>query len=259
MKNELGRSLISGLVITYNEEARIVDCIRSLRQVCDDVVVVDSCSTDKTRELATAAGALVVEQAFLGDGPQRSLGVPLCQHDWILNLDADEVLEPDFVDYLNSTDIAALGVAALENPRRNFIANHSTKRAGQYPDYVVRVFDRRLAGFSNVKVHTRIQTDSRLRVKGHIRHFSYKDYTDLFARAVKYADWAASDLVRQGRRVGMFSAFTHGLTSFLKHYVIKLGFLAGAGGLNIALAKALSSYLKYARAREIQLLERKPD
>ncbi|MDQ8022612.1 MAG: glycosyltransferase family 2 protein [Moraxellaceae bacterium] len=241
---------LSGLVIAFNEELRIVDCIRSLFEVCDDVVVVDSCSTDRTVELAECAGATVLKQSFLGDGPQRNFGIPHCRHDWIINLDADEVLEADFVDFMKRNELDSLAVDAIASRRRNYVGGRTTRLAGQYPDYVVRVFDRRKARFSNVKVHTRIQAARILRTAVHIKHHSYADYADLFARAVKYGAWAADDLAARGVPINRFSGVLHGATSLLKHYVVKMGFLAGADGLNISLAKALSSYLKYAHARE---------
>ncbi|MGL5161094.1 MAG: glycosyltransferase family 2 protein, partial [Plesiomonas shigelloides] len=124
----------SGLVITFNEEKNIQACLASLQQVCDDIVVVDSGSQDRTCELARAAGATVVTSVpFLGDGPQRSHGLPFCRHDWVINLDADERLDDDLVAYLQSTDVSALGVDAIENRRKNYIGQRTTPYAGQYP------------------------------------------------------------------------------------------------------------------------------
>ena len=109
-----GMNKISGLVITFNESRNIVDCIRSLKRVCDDVVVVDSLSADDTVALAEAEGATVIRQPFLGDGPQRTAGLPYCRHDWVLNLDADERLEDDLADWLARTDLDALPADAVE-------------------------------------------------------------------------------------------------------------------------------------------------
>jgi glycosyltransferase involved in cell wall biosynthesis len=243
---------ISGLVITFNESKNIVECLRSLALVCDDIVVVDSNSTDDTAELVRAAGAQVVLQAFLGDGPQRSAGLPHCRHDWVLNLDADERLEDDLVAYLQRTDLAALGVDAVETRRRNFVGQRTTRHGGQYPDYVLRIFNRRQADFSPVVAHTRIQAAKVGRCEAHIRHYSYRDYADIFSRACLYANWMGKELAASKKTVRPWHPALHGCSAFIKHYFVKTGFMAGLDGLTISLGKALASYLKYARALEIR-------
>ncbi|NDV13468.1 glycosyltransferase family 2 protein [Crenobacter caeni] len=241
---------ISGLVISFNEEHNIVDCLRSLKQVCDDVVVVDSCSTDRTVELARAEGATVLIQPFLGDGPQRIHGLPHCRHDWVVNLDADERLEPDLVDWLRRTDLDVLACDVVDSRRRNYIGERTTRFGGQYPDYVSRIFNRTRAAFSPVVAHTRVTGSRHIRIPCHITHYSYRDYADLFARQVKYAKWMADNLAERGKPVSPLSAPLHGFWSFFRHYVVKLGFLAGQDGLAIALGKGVGSYLKYAHAAE---------
>lgn len=243
---------ISGLVITFNESRNIVECLRSLKQVCDDVVVVDSHSTDDTVALAEAEGAHVILQTFLGDGPQRSVGLPHCRHDWVLNLDADERLEDDLVAYLRTTDLASLAADGVETRRRNFVGQRTTRHAGQYPDHVLRIFDRTKADFKPVVAHTRVQARRVVRCDVHIRHYSYRDYADIFTRACLYANWMAKELAAGDRKVAPWHPVLHGTSAFLKHYVVKAGFLAGLDGLTISLGKALASYLKYARALEIR-------
>ena len=247
-----GMNKISGLVITFNESRNIVDCIRSLKRVCDDVVVVDSLSADDTVALAEAEGATVIRQPFLGDGPQRTVGLPHCRHDWVLNLDADERLEDDLADWLARTDLSALPADAVESRRRNYVGNRTTRHAGQYPDYVLRIFNRQRADFKPVVAHSRIQAGRVIRNEGHITHYSYRDYADIFNRACLYANWMAKDLAASSKPVHGWHPMLHGTSAFLKHYVIKTGFLAGLDGLTLSLGKALASYLKYARALEIR-------
>jgi len=241
----------SGLIITYNEAHNIAACIASLAPVCDDIVVVDAGSSDDTVELARRAGATVLVQVpFLGDGPQRSLGLPHCRHDWVINLDADERLEADLVDALKAaTDWR---VDALECRRRNYIGGRFTPYAGQYPDYICRVFNRRHADFAPLKAHSRVQARSTRRIDGHVTHYSYRDYDDLFARANKYSTWQAQEMLAQGKTASLPKAIAHGGVAFLKHYIVKRGFLAGSDGLSISLSKALGSYLKYAKLIELR-------
>ena len=241
----------SGLIITFNEAHNITACIASLAQVCGDIVVVDSGSSDSTVELARGAGATVVVQVpFLGDGPQRSLGLKHCRQDWVVNLDADERLEPDLVATLKAG--AQWPVDALECRRRNYIGGRFTPYAGQYPDYVCRVFDRRRADFAPLRAHSRVQAKSTRRIDGHITHYSYRDYDDLFARANKYSTWQAEEMLKEGRSASLGKAALHAAASFVKHYILKRGFLAGRDGLTISLAKALTSYLKYAKLLELR-------
>lgn len=247
------RALYSGLVITFNEAHNIVDCIASLRLVCDDIVVVDSGSNDDTVALAKSAGATVLVQTpFLGDGPQRSLGLPHCRHDWVINLDADERLEKDLQFWLIENDPSTMDIAAIECRRRNYIGRRFTPYAGQYPDYVCRVFNRRRADFSPVRAHSRIQATSLMRIAGHITHYSYRDYDDMFARVNKYSTWQAQELIHEGEKASLGKAVLHGSVAFLKHYIVKRGFLAGGDGLSISLSKGLASYLKYAKVLEVQ-------
>ena len=242
---------ISGLIITFNEERNIKDCITSLLAVCEDVVVVDSCSTDKTVEIAESLGATVLIQPFLGDGPQRIHGLPHCKNDWVLNLDADERLEDDCIQTIQSLNLGEDGIDVYEIKRNNYIGTHITHHAGQYPDYVARLFNKQTANFSPVRAHTRVKGTKHKLLNCHIKHFSYKNWSDLFSRQCKYATWGAEELAKRNKKLSAFSPFTHGFWSFFRHYFIKCGYLAGLDGLTISVAKAIGAYLKYAHAIEI--------
>lgn len=242
---------ISGLIITFNEECNIKDCIISLRKVCDDVVVIDSCSTDKTVDVAKSLGATVLIQPFLGDGPQRIFGLQHCKHQWILNLDADERLEDDSIQLIKSLQLSKTEVDVYEMKRNNFIGTQITRYAGQYPDYVARLFNQKTANFSPVRAHTRVKGINHKLLDCHIKHFSYKNWSDLFSRQCKYATWGAEELVKQNKNISAFSPFAHGIWSFARHYFLKGGFLAGLDGLTISVSKSLGAYLKYAHAIEL--------
>lgn len=131
MPNALNHLPISGLVITFNEEANIRDSILSLKTVCDDIVVVDSCFQDNTVEIAKSLGATVLIQPFLGDGPQCIFGLPHCQHPWVLNLDADERLEDDAIVAIKQLSLGQDGVDVYELRRNNYIGDRLTHLAGQ--------------------------------------------------------------------------------------------------------------------------------
>ena len=250
-QNNTIASKISGLVITFNEERNIKDCILSLLTVCDDVVIVDSCSTDKTIEIAKSLGATILVQPFLGDGPQRIFGLPHCKHQWVLNLDADERLEADCIEKIQSLKLSDDDFDVYEFKRNNFIGSHLTHYAGQYPDYVARLFNRNTAIFSPVRAHTRVKGTKHKLLNCHIKHFSYKNWSDLFSRQCKYATWGAQELAKKNKKLSAFSPFTHGFWSFFRHYFLKCGYLAGLDGLTISVAKAIGAFLKYAHAIEL--------
>ena len=240
----------SGLVITFNEEKNIADCIGSLQKVCDDVVVVDSLSSDRTSEIATAMGAKIISQSFLGDGPQRSYGLQHCQHDWIVNIDADERLDDDLISELAELNLDPERIEAYECRRKNYFHGRWIKVAGQYPDHVCRIFNKRKTDFSQVKLHTRIESKQLSRLSGHIIHNSFEDLSDALNRLNLYSDWLSEDLYNKGAKVSGYAPFGHGLVSFIKFYFLKRGFMAGLDGLTISIINAFGSYYKYAKLIE---------
>ena len=134
---------ISGLVITYNEEKMIGKCIDSLFKVCDEVIVVDSFSKDKTVEIAKSKGATVISQKFLGDGPQRTHGLPFCKNDWILNLDADEFLDLDAEAFILKEKYLEGNFDGFSFRIKNFLGDKLIYFAGWYPDHKVRFFNKK--------------------------------------------------------------------------------------------------------------------
>lgn len=242
---------ISGLVITYNEAKNIGACIESLMQVCDEVVVVDSLSKDGTVEIAESLGAKVVQQAFLGDGPQRSVGLPHCKNDWVLNLDADERLDEDMVSAIKALELEDTTCDAYEFKRKNFLNGRWIRYADWYPDYVRRLFNKTKTDFKAVKVHAKIESENVVKLNAHVIHFTYDSLEQMTAKLNSYSSWSAQELAKRGKKVSVLAPFVHGTFSFFKFYVIKLGFLEGLDGLTISLVKSVASYLKYAKLIEI--------
>ena len=241
---------ISGLVITLNEEKNIAECIQSLFTVCDDIVIVDSKSSDNTVMIAKSMGATVIEQEFLGDGPQRSVGLKYCKHDWVLNLDADERLADDFIDVITDIDFIHNSYDAYEFKRKNILHDKWIKVAGWYPDYVRRLFNKRKTNFLPVKTHTKIETTNFKKIDAHILHYSFEDYQDMINIMNKYSSWQSETLFENNKKITFLTPFGHGFLSFVKHYFLKKGFLAGIDGFNISLLNALGSYFKYMKLYE---------
>ncbi|MGI9316311.1 MAG: glycosyltransferase family 2 protein [bacterium] len=245
-------SPLSGLVIAYNEEKHIRDCLISLYRVCDDIVVIDSNSEDKTVEIARELGATVVIQPFLGDGPQRSAGLPHCKHPWVFYLDADERLDEDLVTELKTLDFENQSAEAYECRRKNHIDGRWIKVAGQYPDYICRLFDRTKTDFSPLQTHARIITSKLGRLSGHIVHYAIENLNDMSKRMVRYSDWQSQSMFEEGKKVSKFAPIGHGIGCFIKFYLLRRGFMAGLDGLNLSIFNAMGSYLKYAKLLEKQ-------
>jgi len=242
---------ISGLVITYNEEKNIKRCLESMFLVCDEVIVVDSLSTDNTLKISEKLGAKVYSQAFLGDGPQRSFGLPFCKNQWILNLDADEKLDEDAVECIKKLDLNNTEYECYEFKRKNHLHEKWIKVAGWYPDYVRRLFNKQMTDFSSVKTHTKIISKVFYRLDANVIHYSFDDYSNMIEIMNKYSTWQAEAYFEDNKKVVWISPFLHGSMSFIKHYILKKGFLAGIDGFNISLLNALGSYFKYMKLYEL--------
>lgn len=250
---------LTGTIITLDEEQKIADCIRSLQRVADEVVVVDSLSSDGTVDIARSLGARVVLQEWLGDGPQKNLAADCAANDWILHLDADERLDDEAVAAIQALGLDAAGPAAYGLRRKNFIGRRWIRWAGYYPDVVHRMFDRRRTRWDDKLVHTRLRKCQRRRLPGHLLHYSFRDYDDFVRRTFKYSAECARMFDRTGRRPCFGSAVLHGLAGFVKRYLLQRGVLGGRDGLTVSLIAATGSYMKYAELAEIHCERRRSD
>lgn len=243
---------ITGIVITKNEERHIEECITSLQQVCDEVIVVDSESKDRTVEIAESLGAKVIVQRYLGDGPQKNFGIPHAKHDWILSLDADERLTLDAISTIRSLDLKSTPYEAFSFRRRNYIGSRWIKVCGWYPDNFIRLYDRRKTRFADALGHARVTTENFKRLKCDLIHWSYRHSGELFSKADRFSTRGAKILWQKGVRAHALSPVLHGLSAFLRKYILKLGFIGGVDGFTVAMSSGVNSYLKYAKLLEIQ-------
>ncbi len=243
---------ISGLVITYNEEKMIGKCIDALFKVCDEVIIVDSLSKDKTVEIAKEKGAIVVSQPFLGDGPQRSHGLPYCKNDWILNLDADEFLDVDAEQFILKEKYLEGNYDAFSFRVKNFLADKLIDFAGWYPDHKVRFFNKKTAHPSESKVHQKIINLNEKKVAVHILHYGWDSLDQIIAKKNQYSSWHAQQLFDQGKRINSFKPILNGSIAFFRCYFFKKGFLNGLDGLTISMIQGFFSYAKYAKLSKIE-------
>ncbi len=247
---------ISGLVITFNEEKNIGKCIDALFKVCDEVIIVDSLSSDDTVKIAKEKGAKVISQAFLGDGPQRTHGLPHCKNDWILNLDADEFLDVDATDFIVNKKYLEDNFDAFSFRVKNFLKDELIDFSGWYPDHKVRFFNKKTAKPSEAKVHQKIVATNEKKVAVHILHYGWDSFEQIIAKKNQYSSWHAKQLFDHGKRVGVTKPVINGLFAFFRCYFLKKGVFNGIDGITIALIQAFFSHMKYAKLLKLQREEK---
>lgn len=244
---------ISGIVTTLNEEHNIADCIASLQQVCDEIVVVDSYSDDKTCEIARSLGAKVVMQSYLGDGIQKNVALNHVKNKWVLSIDADERLMPSLVEAIQHLDLDHTSYDGFAVRRRNMVGSRWVKACGWYPDYLVRLYRHDKLRFRDVKQHAGVPTDNTMRLKGDLMHYRYRNIGELFAKPGRnYSTRGAKILYLNGKRANALTPVLHGVGAFLSNYFLRKGIFGGIDGLTLSLAVATNSYLKYAKLLEYQ-------
>ena len=241
---------ITANIITLNEEKNITDVIKSVQEVCDEVLVVDSLSSDRTCEIAESLGAKVVKQAYLGDGPQKAFGAPLAENDWILSIDADERLDLNAIEAIRNIDLENTPYDAFSFARKTFVGKHFIKL--WYPDRVTRLYNRKKCAFSTAGGHARVQTRNVKDLDADMLHYSYEDYSQMIKTTHKFITRGARIAHEEGKRAGSFDPFLHGMGALFKALVLKGGAFHGIHGWNVAVISAFSSYMKYALMLEMQ-------
>jgi len=241
---------ITANIITLNEEKNIVDAINSVKDVCDEILIVDSLSSDKTCEIAERMGAKVVKQAYLGDGGQKAFGAPLAQHDWILSLDADERLDSNAIEAIKQLDLENSEFEAYSFRRKTYVGEAFIKL--WYPDRVTRLYNRAQTGFSTAGGHARVQTNKVKELDADMLHYSYDDYAHMIKTSHKFITRGARIALEEGKRASWYDPFTHGAGALFKALILKGGMFHGVNGFHVALISAFSSYMKYAIMLEKQ-------
>jgi len=238
--------VLSLIVITLNEEATITQCIESA-WFADEVIVVDSGSTDRTVELAKVLGARVLATPdWPGFGQQKNRALDLARGDWVLSLDADEWIGTELAAEIQQVLASADLVDGYAIPRRSRFYGRVVRHCGWWPDHVVRLFRRSRGRFSESRVHERVLVDGRVEyLKQAIDHRGVTDAADAEKKIARYATEGAARLIGEGRRATRCSAALHGAGAIVKTYLLKLGFLDGAAGWQVAAYNARYTYRKW--------------
>jgi glycosyltransferase involved in cell wall biosynthesis len=237
-------------VITRNEAANIAAALESVAWA-DERIVVDSGSTDGTAEIARANGARVETRDWPGYSDQKNHAASLAANDWILSIDADERVSPDL-----ATEIRAL--LAGQPPARGFRIPRVTWYLGRwirstdwYPDYQLRLYDRRAGRWNGRRVHESVSLDGQPGLLRHeLQHYAYRDISDHLATIDRYTTLAAAEWLHDGRRASAPAAVVHAAAAFLRNYVLRRGFTDGAAGLVVSVLNAYYVFLKFAKLWE---------
>lgn len=238
---------VSVIIITKNESAHIQACLESVA-FADEVVVLDSGSTDDTRDLALAWGARVEQSPdWPGFGPQKNRVLDLATGDWVLSLDADERVPPELAEEI---------LAVIDSPRHDAydvarlseLCGRPIRHSGWWPDYVLRLFRRGTARFTEAAVHEKVVPQGSVgKLKHHLLHFPYADLEALIAKNNRYSSDAAAQMHARGKRTTPLGMLGHGIWTFIRIYFIRRGFLDGRQGLVLALFAASGSIFRYAK------------
>lgn len=252
---------VSVCVITFNEEHNLPACLESIQSIADEVIVVDSHSQDRTREIAEDLGAQVVQRDWPGHIDQKNFAIDQARNQWVLCLDADERVSPELKaeieECLADDGPAASGdVVGFSMPRRTFYLGRFIDHAGWYPDRKLRLFRRDSGRWGGVNPHDRVELQGAERaLRGDLHHYSYRDIGDHLKTIDFFSSISAREKVARGQGLLHLRMLLSPPLKFLKMYVLKRGFLDGWPGFVVSALGSYYELLKYARAWELQRLE----
>jgi glycosyltransferase involved in cell wall biosynthesis len=243
--------MLSVVIITLNEEAKIRDCLGSVKWA-DEIIVVDSCSQDKTVEVSKEYTSKVYQREFTGFGEQKNFALSKARGDWILSIDADERVSPELQEEIERT-LANPNACGYYMRVRSYFADKWIKHSGWWPDYHLRLFRRDCGRFSDRLVHEGVKVNGpTARLKNPLEHHPYSSISDLIKKADTYSTLGAQAMIAEGKNCTCCKALTHSILAFLKTYFLKIGILDGWIGLVIAFSNAVGSFYKYMKCVEMK-------
>lgn len=242
---------VSVVIITFNEEKNIERCLESVRWA-DEIVVVDTFSTDRTVEICRRFTDRVFQESWRGYGLQKNLCASKANNRWVLNVDADEVISPECAEAIRDVLASELKHPVYRFPRKNFFGNRWIRYAGWYPDLIARLYDRTCVAFSESVVHERLIPDSDVGlIDQPILHFSFDGMEDYVSRQNRYSSLYAEEKIRSGWKANWTHLYLRPPCFFFKTYFLRQGFREGFLGIFLSLAMAFYTYLKYAKTRAV--------
>jgi glycosyltransferase involved in cell wall biosynthesis len=254
-KNNLFMTPISVVIITFNEEANIERCIQSVRSIADEVIVLDSGSTDATVAIAEQNGAKVFHQPFLGYIAQTNKARTFAKHVYVLSLDADEQLDETLQKSILAVKNNLAVYQGYKMNRLNSYCGQFIKHGLWYPDQKIRLYDGSKAQWKGNEPHPYIELDNRqsiLHLKGDILHYSYDHFEEHVLQNNKFSTLTANYLFKEGKRTSGLKIFINPLWAFVNSYFLRLGFLDGFNGYVIAKQIAHLTFMKHVKLYNLQ-------
>jgi glycosyltransferase involved in cell wall biosynthesis len=251
--------LLSVVIITFNEEQNIARCINSVKCLADEIIVLDSYSTDNTPEIARELGAFVYQEKFRGYIGQKNLAMRFASNDYILSLDADEVLDDVLVQSIMYEKKTFEHRAYKMNRCTNFCGRY-IRHGLWYPDQKIRLFDRRIGKWGGMNPHDRIELKdgfTSFHLKGDILHYSFNSIDDHVWQNNRLSSIAAASMYNKGKRSSWFRIMINPTWAFINGYFFRRGFLDGTDGFTIAINTAHQVFLKYTKLHRLQKIKHK--
>jgi glycosyltransferase involved in cell wall biosynthesis len=242
---------ISVIIITLNESLKIEACLDSVKWT-DEIIVIDSGSTDNTVEICKKYTDKVYETDWPGFGPQKNRALSYASCDWVLSIDADEVVTPELKEEIQSALLNET-FEIYDIPRLSSFCGRDLHYGGWRPDYVTRLFKNGSASFSNDSVHERLVFETKKgKLKESLIHTSIDDLDSMLSKVNAYSTAGTQRIVDKGKQVGLFSALSHGFWIFFRTYFLRLGFLDGKEGFIMAVSAGENTYYRYLKAYYLQ-------
>jgi len=242
---------ITGTIITLDAEKYILRAVESLKQICDEIIVLDSESTDTTRDIASSAGAKVFIQPFLGDGAQKKEASKFSKNDWIFSLDADEYLDSDLIDFINKINLDDRSYDSYSFRRKNFCGDEWIKAAGFYPDSVTRLYNKSFVNYDTRADHAAVNSSKTYKTKVHIIHNTYNSMEEWVNKMNFRSSMSAQQLFKDGKMPSLIRPIVRSLFAFFKKLIVKGGLFQGSNGFRVALTTMFNTYLKYTKLNEL--------
>jgi glycosyltransferase involved in cell wall biosynthesis len=245
---------LSTIIPCKNEEKNIRLCIESVLDFSDEIIVADSGSTDRTKEIAKEYGCRIIEREYIYSADFKNWAIPQARHPWVLIVDADERITPELASEIREIMDGEPECDGYIIFRRNHIFGHIVKHSGWGTDNVLRLFKRDISRYKDMRVHSEIivETGRVGKLKGKLEHFTYWNFRQIMEKYERYATWAAEDLRDKGVKSNFFHLTLVPLWRFIRQYFIQCGFSDGIPGLIVCTVSMYYVFLKYAKLWAMQ-------
>jgi glycosyltransferase involved in cell wall biosynthesis len=241
---------LSVVIITFNEEKNIGRCLKSVQSIADEIIVVDSLSTDTTEAICTAFNVRFISQAFLGYIEQKNFALQQASHDYVLSLDADEMLSEELTNNIAILKQRSFTADAYSMNRCSSFCGKWIKHGSWYPDKKIRLLNTKKGKWGGTNPHDKIemQTGAVIQhLKGDLYHYSYYSLEEVITQNNKFTSIQAKAMFESGKKASLLNLIVNPLVAFINGYIFKLGFLDGADGFFIASSVAYQTMVKYAK------------